>query len=109
MVQQSQTESRNKPKDPYMIQKIMSASPNQLVSYIYDAILVACRQQDRLRAQRGLLTLIKSLRFEYEEIASPMSELYRYCLKQISAGEFEEVAALIAECRVAWVEAMKLG
>lgn len=108
-MEQNQLTGRDRPKDPYMTQKIMSATPNQLVSYIYDAILAACGQKDRLRAQRGLLGLIKSLRFEYEEIASPMMKLYRYCLKQVRAGEFDEVAKLIGECRLAWVDAMKLN
>ncbi len=108
-MQQSQLSGRDRTRDPYMVQKIMSATPNQLVSYIYDAILAACGQKDRLRAQRGLLGLIKSLRFEYDEIASPMMNLYRYCLKQVRAGEYDEVAKLIGECRLAWVEAMKLS
>ena len=96
-------------RDPYLTQKIMSASPEQLIGYVYDAIIVACTKEDRERALRGIQGLISSLNFDYKDLAVPMFQLYQYCLDQIRQGEFVEVKELISGLKAAWSEAMKVN
>ena len=95
-------------KDPYLKQKIMSASPVQLVAYMYDAILAACKSSNFDRAERGLLGLIEALNFRHEEISLPMFQVYQYCLDQVRKENYAEVESLIGGFKAAWSEAMNL-
>lgn len=104
-----QVRAGNLEKDSYLKQKILSASPEQLVSYIYDVILAACRRKDQDRALRGLTGLVSSLNFEYKDIAVPMYQLYQYCLESVRKREFNEVEELIGDLKAAWAEAMKVN
>ena len=108
-MQQNGTQAGVKSKDPYLKQKIMSASPTQLVAYMYDAILAACRSEDLDRSQRGLLALIEALDFTHEAIAVPMFQVYQYCMEQVRKGGFSEVEELISGLKTAWSEAMNLN
>ena len=96
-------------KDPYLTQKIMSANNVQLVSYMYDTIMVACKKEDADRAQKGLMGLIDSLNFDHEEIALPMFQLYQYCLERIRTENYKEVDKLIGGLKLAWSEAMNVN
>lgn len=96
-------------RDPYLKQKIMSASPVQLVAYMYDAILAACKSSNYDRAERGLLGLIEALNFQHEEIALPMFQVYQYCLDQVRKENYTEVEGLISGFKAAWSEAMNLN
>ncbi len=96
-------------KDPYLKQKILSASPEQLIAYIYDAILIACRNGDQERVLRGVSSLIDALNFKYEEIAIPMFQMYQYCQEQARQKEFEQVEVIIAEFKSVWSEAMNVS
>ena len=40
--------------DPYLQQKVMSASPAQLVSYIYDIGISACTNNDKIKLNKVL-------------------------------------------------------
>ena len=108
-VQRETTSGGTENKDPYLKQKIMSAKPEQLISYMYDAILAACRNEDSERAERGLAGLIDSLVFDQEEVSLPMFQVYQYCLDQIRKGNFTEVAKLIGGMKSAWSEAMNVN
>ena len=105
----AQTQTRAIEQDPYLKQKVMSASPEQLISYVYDVVLAACRREDQEKALRGLMGLVNSLNFEYKDIAVPMYQLYQYCLEKVRKREFDEVEGLIGGLKSAWVEAMKVN
>ncbi|MFC1547560.1 flagellar export chaperone FliS [Candidatus Neomarinimicrobiota bacterium] len=96
-------------QDPYLKQKVMSASPEQLISYVYDVVLAACHRKDQEKALRGLMGLVNALNFEYKDIAVPMYQLYQYCLEKVRKREFDEVEGLIGGLKSAWVEAMKVN
>ena len=51
----------NSGMNPYLTQKIMSASPEQLVCYIYDAGIVACKKKDTTKAGQAIRELINAL------------------------------------------------
>lgn len=105
----SQVQQRDLDKDPYLKQKIMSASPEQLISYVYDVVLTACQRKDQERALRGLMGLINALDFDYKDIAVPMYQLYQYCLEQVRKKKFDDVEELISGLKSAWSEAMKVN
>lgn len=96
-------------KDPYLTQRIMSAGPEQLISYTYDVILTACQTRDRERVLRGLMALVGALNFDYQEQALPMYQLYQYCLDRAREGRLDEVKYIIGEFKEAWSEAHKVS
>ncbi len=96
-------------KNPYLTQRIMSASPEQLISYIYDVILTACRTRDQERVLQGLMALVSALNFDYLEQALPMYKLYQYCLARAREGNLDEVKYIISEFKEAWSEAHKVS
>jgi flagellin-specific chaperone FliS len=103
-----QSRQFNRP-NPYVNQKIMSASPEQLIVYIYDAAITACRRQDRIKATQAVNLLINSLDFEHKEIAGTFYRTYSALLNLIGKGRFGEVEASINEIRSTWISAMRLG
>ena len=103
-----QSRQFNRP-NPYVNQKIMSASPEQLIVYIYDAAITACRRQDRIKVTQAVNLLINSLDFEHKEIAGTFYRTYSALLNLIGKGRFGEVEASINEIRSTWISAMKLG
>jgi flagellar protein FliS len=105
----NQVEPRDFDRDPYLKQKIMSASPEQLISYIYDLVIAACRRKDQEKALRGLAGLVSALNFDYKDIAVPMYQLYQYCLEQARKKQFDEVEELIGGLKTAWTEAMNVN
>ena len=105
----TEVHDRDLDRNPYLKQKILSASPEQLISYIYDAIITACHRKDQELALRGLMGLVNALNFDYKEIAVPMYQLYRYCLDRIRKREYDEVKELINGLKSAWAEAMSVN
>ncbi len=105
----TQVQTRELEQDPYLKQKITSASAEQLISYVYDVVIAACHRQDQEKALRGLMNLVSSLNFDYKEIAVPMYQLYQYCLEQVRKKKFDEVGELISGLKTAWAEAMKVN
>jgi len=88
--------------DPYLQQKIMSASPEQLIAYVYDAGLAACMRHEREKASKAVLTLIKALDFNQKEIAVTFYNVYRYLNRLISKGKFDEAKAIFADLKKTW-------
>ena len=105
----TQVQPRDPDKDPYLKQKIFSASPEQLISYVYDVIIAACHRKDQERALQGLMELVSALNFDYKDIAVPMYQLYQYCLDQVRKRKFDEVKGLIGGLKAAWTAAMNVN
>ena len=95
-------------KNPYLEQKVMSASPEQLVGYIYDVVLAACDREDKEKTLTGLAMLVGALNFDYQELAAPLYRLYQYCQEQARQDQYEEIKDLIGGLKGAWAEAMKV-
>ena len=83
----------------------MSASPEQLVCYIYDAGIVACKKKDTTKAGQAIRELINALNFDYKEMAVPLFDLYKYCLNNINSDKFEDAQEILEGLRDAWFEA----
>jgi len=104
---------RIKPKtktnnNPYLAQKVLSASPEQLISYILDAGITACGQQNRDKATRAVQLLIKSLNFDYKETSMTFYNVYRYINHIIGKGNFAEAKKNLEEIKAAWTQAHKV-
>jgi len=95
----------NNNMNPYLKQKIMSASPEQLVCYIYDAGIIACKKKDIIKAGQAIRELINALNFDYKEMALPLFDLYKYCLNNINSSNFEHAQEILEGLREAWYEA----
>lgn len=95
--------------NPYLVQKVLTASPEQLIVYIYDAAIVACGRENKVKASQAVQALINSLDFDSEKsIAVKFFQLYHYILNRINTKNFNEARELLDELRKAWSEAMKV-
>ncbi|MGD1001246.1 MAG: flagellar protein FliS [Candidatus Brocadiia bacterium] len=92
-------------KKQYLEDQISGLSPVQLLIRLYDVAVVSCTRKDQRRLNQALVQLIGSLNFEYGEISLGSYRLYNYCLRQARMGRFEEVQAILAGLRDAWVRA----
>lgn len=93
-------------KDPqleYQRQAVKNASPTELIAKLYDFAIQACYKEDQEKLDQVLGTLTKSLNFDYE-ISGTLYNLYDYCRRQASKGEFEEVRELLEPVREAWID-----
>jgi len=95
--------------NPYLVQKILTASPEQLIVYIYDAAIIACSREDRMKASQAVQALINSLNFDSDRnVATKFFQLYRYILNQINSNNFNEARSMLDELRKTWSEAMRI-
>ena len=95
-------------ENAYLTQKILTASPEQLIAYLFDAALAACVKQDRRQATKAIQELINALNFDYQDFAAGLFQLYRYSLNKIQKGEFQQAQEILSELKGTWVEAMKV-
>ena len=96
-------------QNPYLTQKIMSASPEQLISYLYDAAIAACGRDDLQKSSRAVRELISALNFEYKDIAVTFFQVYRYINNLISQRRFEEARQMLTDLKSSWATAMKVA
>ena len=95
--------------NPYLVQKVLTASPEQLVVYIYDAAVIACAREDKMKASQAVQALINSLNFDRDRnIAVKFFQIYHYILNKINTENFDEARKLLDELRKTWSEAMKV-
>lgn len=95
-------------QNPYLVQKIMSASKEELIKYIYDFAITACAQNDSVKARNALNALIQSLNFDYKETANTFLNVYRYLMHLINNKRFDEARRMFSDLKKAWVKAFNL-
>ena len=105
---QATAKSKNQ-KNPYLSQKILSASPNELISYIYDAAIRGCVQNDRYRVNRAISELISALDFEQSQAAMPFFNVYRHITFLNRQGRFDEAKSILVELKNTWNRAMNIS
>jgi flagellin-specific chaperone FliS len=113
MLAAKQFTTKNKPrfntqKNPYLEQKVMSASPEQLISYVYDSGIKACALENRGDALRAVQVLINALNFDKQEMSVTFYNVYRYINYSISKGNFVEAKKNLEEIKSTWTQAMKV-
>lgn len=102
-------QSYNRSVNPYLAQKVLSASPEQLITYVYDAAILACARQDRAKALSALHILINSLRFDDKKVAFTFYNVYKGILNRIYKRRFEEAKGMLSDIRSTWNQAMKVN
>lgn len=105
----AQSRQSQKKSDPYLVQKIMSASPDQLISYIYDSAIVACSKKDSIKAGQAVRELMKSLNFNYKESALVFYNVYRYINSRILKGKYDEAKVMLIDLKKTWQNSMKVS
>lgn len=107
----------------YTAAAVMTASPEQLVSMLYDGAIRFLRQaasaaragkrdvaRRRLRSAHAIIQeLSASLDLRQGEVAARLHTIYRFCTRHLNDSTaasnpdgYEEVADLLAELRSAW-------
>jgi len=99
--------NRNQKTDNYLRNEIMSMTPVQLVTKVYDLAILNCKKKDMVKASKAIVELISALKFEYEEISISLFQLYQYCLDQIKKEEYDDAIDILTGLRESWVEAAK--
>jgi flagellin-specific chaperone FliS len=107
-LQNRQSKTKKDRPNPYLMQKILSASPEQLILYIYDAAIAACGNEDQSKAAEAMQELINALNFEKRKVANTFYQMYQHILHLIHNHKFERARDLIKEIRDTWAQAMKL-
>jgi flagellin-specific chaperone FliS len=93
--------------NPYLSQKIMTAKPEQLISYVFDFAIVACMKKDKVKTSEALQLLVSSLRFdENKEIAMSFYTIYQNMLNRIYRQDFATAENMLREIRDSWNQAM---
>ncbi len=105
---QYKPKTKQKAQNPYLLQKIMSASPEELIAYIYDVGSTACAQKDPVKARMAVTNLIKALNFEYKEVAETFFSVYRYLNHLINEKRFTEAKAIFDDLKNTWAKAFHL-
>ncbi len=94
--------------NPYLVQKIMSASPEELIAYIYDYGVTACAQKDPVKARTAINNLIQALNFDYKEVAETFLDVYRYLGHLINQKRFDEAKKILSDLKNTWAKAFNL-
>jgi flagellin-specific chaperone FliS len=86
--------------------QVLGASSMRLLLMVYDVAIVSCEARDPQRAGKAVGELIRSLNFEYNEIATELFRLYEYCLWEIRRSHFLEAAKVLRWLKRAWEDGM---
>ncbi len=108
MLNHTLTAKRRNPQNPYLVQKFMSASPEELIAYIYDYGVTACAQKDPVKARTAINNLIQALNFEYKEIANTFLNVYSYLGHLINQKRFDEAKNILSDLKNTWSKAFNL-
>jgi len=95
-------------QNPYLVQKIVSASPEELIAYIYEAAIKACNQEDQRRALEAIQELINALNFDAKEISPKFYYIYQHVIHLVNTKKYVEARGMLNDLRSTWVQAMKL-
>ena len=119
----------DKPQNEYLRAKIMTATPQQLQTMLYDGAIRFCEQARAaiaqrdiatthariIRAQRIMIELTGGLRTELEpEICSRMASLYNYIYRllidahlNLDLAKIDEALRLLQHIRETWLMALE--
>lgn len=92
----------------YLNQKVMTASPEQLISYIFDAGIASCSRKDNIKAEHAVQELINALDFKEKELAATFFQVYRHIQYLIQNKKFADARELLVDLRSTWKKAMNI-
>lgn len=95
--------------NPYVVNQISIASPQQLIMKVYDFAILHCQKSDMVKTNEALQVLINALNFEEtnaKEISFGLLKLYQYCQDQMRKNHNQVVLKILCELRDTWQESM---
>jgi flagellar protein FliS len=95
--------------NPYLVNQISIASPQQLIMKVYDFAIVHCQKNDMVKTNEALQILINALNFDdpsAKEISFGLFKLYQYCQEQMRKNNTEVVFKILSELRNTWQESL---
>lgn len=94
--------------DPYLIQKVKSASPEQLIVYIYDVAIKACLQKNQALALEAVQELINSLNYQHKDLAHTFYNTYELIQSEIRQSRLSSASVHLKDLRTTWKKAFHL-
>ncbi|NIA18558.1 MAG: hypothetical protein GWO85_00510 [Simkaniaceae bacterium] len=92
----------------YLNQKVMTASPEQLIIYIFDAGIASCSRKDKIKAEHAVQELINALNFKEKELSTTFFQVYRHIQYLIQNKKFGDARELLVDLRSTWKKAMNI-
>ena len=79
---------------------ILTASPNQLVLYVYNAAIAACERGDAPRTREAIQELDNALNYEASpDLAAKFHDLYAQMRDNLDVGKYEPVLKCLTDLR----------
>ena len=77
-------------------------SPARLLLKLYDVAILSCDREERERLVCALTELTAALSFDHREVSMPLFSIYDHCIRQVRAGRYSAVRAVLVQLRDAW-------
>lgn len=101
----------NKSKlNPYLVNQILNASPEQLLIKVFDFAVVHSEKKDMIKTNTAIQELINFLRFDddrYKDLSINLLRLYQFCQDQARKDNFEIVTKILTGLRESWLQAIQ--
>jgi len=95
--------------NPYLEQKVMTANPEQLIAYVYEAGATYCAQKNADKARRALQILMQSLNYDVKEVSPVFYDVYRYINHLVNRRKFDEAKKAFDDLKQTWAKAYNLN
>ncbi|NMB82366.1 MAG: flagellar protein FliS [Ignavibacteria bacterium] len=95
--------------NPYIVNQINIASPQQLIMKVYDFAIVHCQKNDMVKTNEALQVLINALNFDdpsAKDISVGLFKLYQFCQEQMRKNNPQVVLNILTELRDTWKESL---
>ncbi len=104
------TQSLRIKNNPYIINQINNATPQELILKVYDFAILNCQKNDLIKTNDAIQVLINSLNFDdlaAKEISIGLLRLYQFCQEQMRKKNNQIVLKILTELRDTWINAIK--
>ncbi len=104
------TQSLRIKNNPYIINQIINATPQELILKVYDFAILNCQKNDLIKTNDAIQVLINSLNFDdpaAKEISIGLLRLYQFCQEQMRKKNNQIVLKILTELRDTWINAIK--
>jgi len=88
-------------------EELHGLSPARLLLKLYDLAIVSCDREERERLVCTLTELTAALSFDHRELSMPLFSIYDHCIRQVRAGNFGAVRAVLVQLRDAWSQSVQ--
>ncbi|MDP3831209.1 MAG: flagellar protein FliS [Ignavibacteriaceae bacterium] len=92
----------NQRANQYVINEILSASPEQLIMKVFSFAIVNCQKKNMIKTNEALQVLIDALDFDNpaaKEICIGFYRIYRYCQEQMRKKNYDIVLKTLTDLK----------